>query len=955
MNNPIFWRLIWKEYRLMRSFWIAVAVLAVLLELIAWVSVWSPNDSVQMIFAMALALPAFYAMGCGATLFATEHETGTYQFQRALPVSASRLFFGKIPFGLISTPLLFLLLWVSAWIISGMRFPDADFHVGLWGLCGVAALELFLWGVFFSLLCHQPMKAAILAAIAGSTTIHVIAMRGAFQWRPEIYLETQTILYRLGVACILAVVNVWLGCRWLRGGSTTAGDGRQLGRVSIRRKLADVHRGTVATRSTILGRLAWQQWRQSSRMMVILVAMTVPLLACMVANWSMFFTRQGNDPTRTSVNLPFWVILALATAPLAGANVFMADQRQRSFRFLTERGVNSRHVWIGRHAVWILSVLSCTILLVLPWVVFPVLSWMARQVFFRVFFRDVANERMPQAVIGFVFLGGGCFAYVVGAYAAGQLSSMFFRSGILAGFLALLLSVVFVAWSVIMLGLGVPLIWSIAPIPLILLVATWLRAPHWLLERNGIKGWWSTASWLTITAGLLLAAVLTYRVYEIPLVAPGFSPEEFSRPASDEAQATAEMYRRASELIVPIAKREDTAEKESKEDNLARRKAWIDDNRKVIEMAMQASRRPECDGLEPPGRERLGEIGHGLARLLIGDARLLNADGDLDAALERYLGALRISSHIRPRNLRPYEADIIERSVCSRLKYWAARPGQTPERIRTAIQALQRLISQPPPQTDYIKVEYRVARQIIEGDTDLLGRMMSTHDDQTGAIRSVVAMQWMPWEKARAVRLLNWSTADGLTQIESIEQAIADGTSLPMVYRHRFYNRSSYRSSSQVRLYETTMALQHFHGPDWWYLEAKELVETSTQHRATCLVLALAAWKLEHGELPDTLDDLVGPYLTKLPPDPHTGEPFRYLPQGIPIAITEPDSVDDEPIDLVSAGQPFIWSTGWHISVSRTQSDRVLDKYYINDRYDSYQRPKSEYEIWRQGECFTIP
>ena len=93
MNNPIFWRLVWKEYRLMRSFWIAMAVLAVILELIACISVWSPNDSVQMIFAMALVLPAFYAMGCGATLFATEHETGTYQFQRALPVSASRLFF----------------------------------------------------------------------------------------------------------------------------------------------------------------------------------------------------------------------------------------------------------------------------------------------------------------------------------------------------------------------------------------------------------------------------------------------------------------------------------------------------------------------------------------------------------------------------------------------------------------------------------------------------------------------------------------------------------------------------------------------------------------------------------------------------------------------------------------------------------------------------------------------
>ena len=951
MNNPILWRLVWKEYRLMRSFWIAMAVLAVILELIACASVWSPNDSVQLIFAMALVLPAFYAMGCGATLFATEHETGTYEFQRSLPVSASRLFFGKIPFGLISTPPLFLLLWISAWIISGRRLPDAEFHVGLWGLCGVAALELFLWGVLFSLLCRQPMKAAVLAAIGGSTTIHVIAMIGKYQWRPEIYLESQTILYRLGVACILAVVNVWLGFRWLRDGSASAGDGRRLGRVSIGRRVADVHRGKVATQSTILGRLAWQQWRQSSRMIVVLAAMTVPLLAFMVGNWTVFVMRLGPDPAPMSVNLPLWVTLALAAAPLAGASVFMADQRGRSFRFLTERGVSPRQVWIGRHAIWILAVASWAILLVSPWMVFPVLSWVARQAFSR----DAGNAPIPEASIGLAVLGGGCFAYVVGAYAVGQLSSMFFRSGILAGFFAVLLSVVVVAWSVVMLGLGVPGIWSIAPIPLILLVATWLRAPHWLLERGGIRGWWATASWLTITLGLMLAAVLAYRVYEIPLVAPGFSPAEFSREASAEAQATAEMYLRAGELVVPMAKREDTSVEETKEQFQVRLKAWIDENREVIEMAMEASRRPECDGLEPPGRARLGVAGYELTGLLLGEARLLEAEGDLDAGLERCLGALRISTHIRPRNRFPYEADRIESSVYNHLEYWAAKPGQTPERIRTAIQAIERLMSEPPSRTDAIKAEYGRARRIVDGDTDLAGNELSRFDLRTAAVRSVVALQWMPWEEARAARLLDWSTAVRLSSLENVERAVADGLPPPIPNHYRYFNQSSLGNARLVRLLQTTMVVNHFYDPDWWYWQARACIDTATQRRATCLVLALAAWKLEHGELPDKLDDLVGLYLTKLPPDPHTGEPFLYFRQGIPIAITSTNTADDGPIELVGAGQPFIWSTGWHLSVNRSNSDRVLDKYSISEWGNISRRPQSEYEIWRRGKYFTIP
>ena len=93
--------------------------------------------------------------------------------------------------------------------------------------------------------------------------------------------------------------------------------------------------------------------------------------------------------------------------------------------------------------------------------------------------------------------------------------------------------------------------------------------------------------------------------------------------------------------------------------------------------------------------------------------------------------------------------------------------------------------------------------------------------------------------------------------------------------------RQPYRSPSFSSLRQTTMGLPSFqrHNTRW---DGRSCVDAATLRRANCVVLALMAWKLEHGQLPDKLDELVGPYLKKLPLDPHsTGLPFKYFPKGI--------------------------------------------------------------------------
>jgi hypothetical protein len=49
------------------------------------------------------------------------------------------------------------------------------------------------------------------------------------------------------------------------------------------------------------------------------------------------------------------------------------------------------------------------------------------------------------------------------------------------------------------------------------------------------------------------------------------------------------------------------------------------------------------------------------------------------------------------------------------------------------------------------------------------------------------------------------------------------------------------------------------------------------RHRATLLLLALKAYHAEHGDLPDTLEELVPKYLAAVPLDDFDGQPLRYL------------------------------------------------------------------------------
>ncbi len=60
----------------------------------------------------------------------------------------------------------------------------------------------------------------------------------------------------------------------------------------------------------------------------------------------------------------------------------------------------------------------------------------------------------------------------------------------------------------------------------------------------------------------------------------------------------------------------------------------------------------------------------------------------------------------------------------------------------------------------------------------------------------------------------------------------------------------------------------------------KATIRTQVNAESVSVALAVIRYQREHGQLPESLDALVGKYLDQVPLDPFDNQPLRYLPQG---------------------------------------------------------------------------
>ena len=156
---------------------------------------------------------------------------------------------------------------------------------------------------------------------------------------------------------------------------------------------------------------------------------------------------------------------------------------------------------------------------------------------------------------------------------------------------------------------------------------------------------------------------------------PGFDPKELTWPVPPEEKETLALYARAIEL----QKQAITGERPA--DESARQKA----EEQAVTLALEASRRPLHGILRGPARRAGPERGNPWPIWSSPAGNALQAEGKLDAALDRYVAAECIALHAR--QCRPWlvVADGLEIRVCEQLTNWAcAKRTEAPARAQVA-------------------------------------------------------------------------------------------------------------------------------------------------------------------------------------------------------------------------------------------------------------------------------
>jgi len=223
-------------------------------------------------------------------------------------------------------------------------------------------LELFVWCVFFSLLLQRPLRAALLGVGFGSFGMHWAASVVSPQLsilQPQAYVRAVPL--QLAIAAVVALVDIWMGARWLREREERPCDAWRLSAGAIPRDMSGVKEAPMHPRATEFGRLAWHPWRQSTGMLAIFGLMILPLtLLCLAALFLPDNYVEWQSFMATGVATGGWAALAIGltvlAVPLAGASVFQGDWRRGGNRFLAERGVRPSLFWLSRQLVWVVPI-----------------------------------------------------------------------------------------------------------------------------------------------------------------------------------------------------------------------------------------------------------------------------------------------------------------------------------------------------------------------------------------------------------------------------------------------------------------------------------------------------------------------------------------------------------------------------------------------------------------------
>jgi hypothetical protein len=929
MSQAIVGRILWKEARVQRAFWVWILGLGLFIQLLPALFGQSYSkgaadlhwfDSVNVVVACC------FALGSTAIAFAGETENRTKSLFQRLPVRARELLAGKLVWCVLGTYALVLILSLTAraWAAEGAEnFPTstrsrpelASSALELWQPL-LMPLPFLLVGVLGSLTFRDVLTTVAVAGVATAVLLGIETVPARSWFINPVVL--------VGILAAVAVCDTLLVRNWLRDALAIPSIRDILRPTGTR---AEEGHSTLGVRSSVAWRRAasslfWKELRQAAPFTAMMAVGGAAVLIAihMLRDQSLREFRDG------------WGSLVQTLLPIFplpfGVAAARADRRDGSYRLLARIGVSPNYHWVIKHAVWLglalattLCLLGCDELLLRPF------RGHEPQSLWQVAERLAIETFNPPAHVA-TTLGVVVFDVLL-IYSLGALLSLVIPSAMTSLVVGLIGWVgLAVLWYLAAL-FEVPFWWTIALIPLIFLFASWVRTHDWFVDRNSFAAWRRFAASLVLPLLAIWCGVAIFRVVQIPAVS---LPLELTAPPPviEARPLKQSLFVDAIKAITEGPPRENRGEQPTVNDWEHfdfERKYWVDANTGARQLALKAAQQPPGDfeGIEVTRTPTKGgfQVQSGpltdrvpwLTTLLLDWARKLEFEGKLEDAFSTYVALARFGEDLsRSNRIRsPWRTPAMRLMALAAMDRWAAHPKQTAELIKRAIDRFRRFEEDAPLESPEILNDWRTERRMF---VDVVWKGNSVNPQNRTAAETGFVRWCLPWELLRLQRVQDAAFSRDLDEMQIVERELHD----------RGFVDASLITTNAPR----TRPFAWSHGtleppidsPNafQWDEAAERRVNQAARSSLHFLVWAATDYRREHHRLPDTLSELVPTYFAALPIDPWTGREFLYEPNGVPNRL-RPTGGEE-----LVANQPFVASAGasdCRLEVNKTRAPEL--------------------------------
>lgn len=462
-------RLCWKEYRQLWPLMVMLAVMASVFQCFLLLD--GPNRNRTLPIYFFFGFPSLFAAGVGALLVGQEKESRTLYWMASLPIRGKDIIGIKFLAGFVG---LFAVWTISFFMLLVTGGLSNDYGpISLWD---IDLPNGILYSIFLLVLGFAT------AWSFQSTFVGLLVLTGvalAYTFSTSIFFKSDTV----NTILLLTTSAIALCVGWvyaLRSLSPTASPVFRLGAIpknsSFDRSIAD-QRAIQTPWSALL----WQFGVQNRAILLGISAMfLVSLLVCWLAiRESTLRQWQGNGYDWNFLPGPA-VFMGFIAISWLGVVSFQGDNLHHRIRFLADRGIAPRTVWMTRQFIPFSMLILATLTLAIAAAIALIQASEMRHL--------TSNGLLVATAIGCMWT----------IYSVTQWMSQVLRSPIIAAILAPLFGLLpfalgSYAWEVF----DTPF-WILAVVTIVPMIATYRMTQRWMDGQMTKRFWLEHSGWLAL-------------------------------------------------------------------------------------------------------------------------------------------------------------------------------------------------------------------------------------------------------------------------------------------------------------------------------------------------------------------------------------------------------------------------------------------------------------------------